>query len=208
MSAALSNPSKSPMPWLVLTHPMLTVTWISPLLEWHPFRVDGFADPLGDFERSRTIGARKQDDELLAAKPRKNIDRAQDRLTPVNQRLQHDVTAGVTVRVVDALEMVCIDHQHRYRAGIAQRQGELVFGHFEEASSVRGARQVVGGQQAAQLVGRHLSLGDIPQNNGEARFLAAILLQGGNQNFGTRTSCRRASGSDPHANATLRGGHS
>src|SRR3546814_17919608 len=61
------------------------------------------------------IGLRHHDDEFLAAVARHQVDVAHAPRYPLGQLDQHLAAALVAVAVVDALELVDVEHQHRYR---------------------------------------------------------------------------------------------
>ncbi len=75
---------------------------------------------LGQRDRRRQIGhIFDQDRELVAAEPRDGVRGAQGRLQALRERDQQQVAGGVAEAVVDGLEVVQIDEQHRQLAPIA-----------------------------------------------------------------------------------------
>ena len=112
-------------------------------------RPDGDAHALADVERDVGRRVAQQDDELLAAVAGRHVVLADGRDDRAADRAQDLVAGRVTVRVVEDLELVDVDHQHADRvigAPTAREQAaELV-----EVAPVR---------QAGQGVGRCLRLG-------------------------------------------------
>ena len=76
------------------------------------------AEPLGQRQRVGARGGRQQRQELFAAPARQVVDVAQLRTHHGGQVLQRPVTGRMALAVVEALEMVDIDHQHRHLAGV------------------------------------------------------------------------------------------
>ena len=72
---------------------------------------------LGDGERPRLAGAREHERELLAAEPRRHVTLAARGPQHVGEAPQHVVARVVAERVVDALEVVEVEHQQRQLAG-------------------------------------------------------------------------------------------
>ena len=71
---------------------------------------------LGDPARGREIGrARQQHRELVAAQPRHGVDLAQRPLQPRTDLGQQQVADVMAERVVDVLEAVEVEQQHRHR---------------------------------------------------------------------------------------------
>ena len=67
-----------------------------------------------------------QDRELVAAEPRGGVDRAHAVLQPPRDLLQHLVAGGVPEAVVDVLEVVDVEEQHRHGQLVAALGGERV----------------------------------------------------------------------------------
>ena len=72
---------------------------------------------LGDGERPRLAGAGEHERELLAAEPRRHVAGAARGPQHVGEAPQHVVARVVAERVVDALEVVEVEHQQRQLAG-------------------------------------------------------------------------------------------
>ena len=85
----------------------------------------GAADPLGDLERlvRRRLG--KQDRELLAAEPGRDVVVAQLRAEDLGDSLQHRVAGKVAVAVVDVAEQVEVGHDQRHRPLEPRRARDL-----------------------------------------------------------------------------------
>ena len=98
------------MPIEIVTSRLRAPCWIA-----NGSRGDAPAQPFGHHGRDRHVGFRHDDDEFLAAVAAGEIDAA-DRLADAQRELAQHVVAGVVaVRVVDRLEIIDIDHQHRDR---------------------------------------------------------------------------------------------
>src|SRR3546814_13122128 len=73
------------------------------------------AHAVGNGDGDLGIDVRHHDDEFLAAVARHQVDVAHAPRYPLGQLDQHLVAALVAVAVVDALELVDVEHQHRDR---------------------------------------------------------------------------------------------
>ena len=78
------------------------------------------ARTLGAVLRALGVHARQDQDELLAAEPPDDVGRPHDRPQPLGGGRQHAIALGVAVDVVDDLEVVEVDADHRDR--LARRQ--------------------------------------------------------------------------------------
>ena len=67
---------------------------------------------------------RGQHQELVAAQPCHHIALAGERRQPLPDRPQHRVAGGMPVPIVDALEPVQVDEQHRHRRAVAAGAGK------------------------------------------------------------------------------------
>jgi len=76
----------------------------------HRLDRDGATDSVGDSERLRNIAFRENNDELLPAVSSDGIIGAEHRRHSGSRFRQNRVTDGVPTRVVDAFEMIEIDH--------------------------------------------------------------------------------------------------
>ncbi|MNT51325.1 hypothetical protein D3C72_1882870 [compost metagenome] len=81
----------------------------------HRAHGDRLAQALRDPHRIGQAGLRQHHGELFAAKARGQVEDAQRAVQDLRQRAQHAVAAGVAPAVVDLLEEIDIDHQHRQR---------------------------------------------------------------------------------------------
>ena len=108
---------------------------------------------LGDGERARLAGAGEHERELLAAEPRRHVGRAAHGPQHVGEAPQHLVARVVAERVVDALEVVEVEHQQRQLAGGAERVEVGVDARLEAAAVAQPGQRVVGGEvaQAVEL---------------------------------------------------------
>ena len=75
-------------------------------------RGDGQADALGHARDLGGLGLRKEDHELVAADAADVVDGAYGCAQPAADLLEHHVADGMSVLIVDGLEIVEIDHQH------------------------------------------------------------------------------------------------
>jgi hypothetical protein len=114
--------------------------------------------------RSATVAAScgrarrlEQHRELVAAQPRHGVAAARGREQPLGHAAQQRVARGVAERVVDPLEAVEVEHQHRHLLGV--RAGERLGQPLAQPGAVGqpGERVVqrlvrVGGARVAQLV--------------------------------------------------------
>jgi len=71
------------------------------------------ADPLGDDGGSRLVDGRQHDRELLAAVARCDVAFAQARAEDAGEDAECLVAGRMPVSVVEVLEMIEVDHQHR-----------------------------------------------------------------------------------------------
>ena len=99
---------------------------------------------------TRRLG--EYDDELLAAVAREGVDLADLLLHPMGQLAQHRVAARVAVRVVDLLEVVEVEHQHRERPVEPGGPLDLARQAHREVAEVPEAGQPVGGRQPLGLL--------------------------------------------------------
>ena len=97
-----------------------------------------------DVERGGRVGDLVgQDDELVAAEAGDGVGRADRLLEPRGERAQEGVAGVVAERVVDDLEAVEVEQQHRRRMAAAAGAHERVREPVEEERAVRQARQLV-----------------------------------------------------------------
>ncbi len=84
----------------------------------HLQRLEGLAQRLGPLPGDGQRRLRQQQHEFLAAVPAGQVLHAHVALQQLRQGLQHGVARGVAVGVVDALEVVDVDHQQRQRQAL------------------------------------------------------------------------------------------
>src|SRR5262249_10527834 len=77
---------------------------------------DAVADALGDFHGAFRRRVGQQHDELVAAVARRDVREAQVRLDRLGEMAQHAVARRVAIAVVDALQVIRVDHQHAGRS--------------------------------------------------------------------------------------------
>ena len=123
--------------------PMLAETKISPPVPTGIGALPGVGDALGDGDRLGLGLDLAADDELVAAEPRDGVRAADDVLQAAAERDQQLVAGLVAERVVDRLELVDVEQQHRDVALRALRAGERLADAVVEERAVRQAGQRV-----------------------------------------------------------------
>src|SRR6185503_21224102 len=84
---------------------------------------NGFCSIAGAFHRR--VG--QNDGELFASVAASDIFGADIRLKDVGERLEHGISGGVAVRVIEALEVVGIEHQYSHDLLATARTRHLTF---------------------------------------------------------------------------------
>ena len=111
----------------------------------------------------------QQHRELLAADPRHHVDESERHGEQRGQVSQHRIAGRVAVGVVDALEVVDVEQDHRQRPWRALPAFDLEFGGPEEGAPVGDAGQVVAGVGAVVLVARDALLRDVADHEAVGR---------------------------------------
>src|SRR5690606_6680810 len=102
---------------------------------------DGAPNSLGEMS-ARVLGrARQQDHELFAAIASRDIAVANDALDPPRDLTQHLVADEMPVTVVDALEMIDVDHEAGQRLALAPAARELLAEAAREVAAIVPTRQ-------------------------------------------------------------------
>ena len=84
-------------------------------------------DPFRGLDRRpQVVHVLEQDRELVAAKPGRSVGRPDAGRDPLGHLEEHAVAGGVTKAVVDGLEVVEVDEQHRHPHPLAQRSRHRV----------------------------------------------------------------------------------
>ena len=125
-------------------------------------RLDGGHHAAGDLDRVQlALGVAQQDRELVAAEPRGRVDRAHAVGQAPGDHLEDLVAGGVAEAVVDVLEVVEVEEQHRHRPLVAAAPDERVLDAVAEQRAVRqpGERVVEG--LVLEFVLEGLALGDV-----------------------------------------------
>ena len=114
----------------------------------------GRQQPIGDRLRVRRgAHAVEQDREFVAAQPRQRgfaldarhrVRRAQRRLQPPRQADQQFVAGEMTQAVVDQLEAIDVEEEHREARAAAARAADQAFEAIHEQHAIRQARQRIG----------------------------------------------------------------
>ena len=110
-----------------------------PVVQFLHRLAQAFADHAGSLQRR----AGQQDEEFLAAEAEHHVDIAQVVLDGFRHGLEGFVADGVTVVVVDPLEVVDIEHQHRERLQVAPGQFQFAAERLVHGDAVAGAGQGV-----------------------------------------------------------------
>jgi hypothetical protein len=117
-------------------------------------------------------GALHQNDELIAAEARDDVARAHHLVEPKRRLLQQLVAGFVPLRVVDHLEAVEVDEEHREHASLLARRGERGREQLTELDPIRQGRQrIVGSEILNALLGLLLA-GDVAADTAVAREAA------------------------------------
>ncbi len=87
----------------------------------HRHGSDGNTQPIGQHDRFGQGGFRQQDNEFLAAPTSDDVRIAQSFFQDAGSCLEYLVTAGVSIGVVDALEVVEVEHDHAQVAAVPVR---------------------------------------------------------------------------------------
>ena len=126
---------------------------------------EGFDDPLGDAAGGWHVGrAGQQDGELVAAQTRHRVRLAQRLAQARADQLEQAVPDQVAERVVDFLEAVEIEQQHRHRLVRTPRRVDRLRDAVVEQGPVRQAGQGVVQGHALQLGMLRLALRDVAQH--------------------------------------------
>ena len=121
------------------------------------FRPDAFGDEVG----ARGRGVRQQQTELVAAGAREDVLFAQILVDYRNELLECVVTGGVAQTVVDALEVIDVDHDQRQFATVAGLARYLVAGEFVEGAQVVDTGQEIGRGEYFQTALERLAFGNV-----------------------------------------------
>ena len=131
--------------------PVLTVNECSPLSRTSR-AVTAVASRSRDLGRAAgAVDVGADHDELVAAEPRDRVGRAHRVGQPGREREQHLVPGGVAGRVVDQLEAVEVEHEHRHVDALAVT-ARAPRGASRSSASVRFGRSVSGSCSAAWRV--------------------------------------------------------
>ncbi len=111
--------------------------------------------------RLALVDVRQDDRELVAAEARDGVGAPQTAAEDVGDGRDELVAGAVAERVVDVLEVVEVEREHRAAGAVALRRGELAGELLLEAAAVeeRGDRVVVG--EVLELALEALALGDV-----------------------------------------------
>ena len=119
----------------------------------HDRLADGLRDALGHPDRlARAVELLAHDQELVAAEPRHGVGRADRIVQPRRERDQQVVARRVAERVVDQLELVEVEQQHRHRPAVAAAAGERALEPVQGQRAVRQRRQRVVQRAMADLL--------------------------------------------------------
>ena len=118
-----------------------------------------FGEPLHDLGGFRIV--RQRTDELVAADAGEDAAFGQQAPDPFGNRGQHQIARRVAVDVVDMLETIEIDHQHRYGPVAALGGSEQGIDRRIAAAPVEAAGKRVGFRQLARQGFRAAALADL-----------------------------------------------
>ncbi len=162
-------------------------------------RAEGLGDRGGDALGLLDGGhALEQHRELVAAEAGDRVRRAGALDQALRRDLQQPVAGFVPLRVVDVLEVVEVDHEHREPFLGAPRERERVLDAVAEQAPVGEQRQGIVERELAQLVLERLSLGDVaqvqrePLHGGVVEQVAADALQDEAPRLGADRDLHRA----------------
>jgi hypothetical protein len=108
-------------------------------------------DALGDLGGGRRVGLREHEQELLAAVARGEVGAAQRGAEDRRESTQNLVAGQVPEGVVEALEVIDVDHRHRQRPPVAPAALDLGLERLHQVLAVRQAGEAVGDRQLVQL---------------------------------------------------------
>ena len=119
-------------------------------------------DPLGDLRRLlRPGGVLEQDRELVAAEPGGGVADTDARRQSLGDLEQHAVAGGVTEAVVDRLEVVEVEEDHRELEVLAPRPGQSVADALVEQRAVGELRDRIVKRLMLELRLERLALADV-----------------------------------------------
>ena len=124
---------------------------------------DILAQALSQAVGARLGGVGQDGRELLAAIAARVVLVAQRATQGGCDRLQHPVALVVAVGVVEFLEVVDVEHQHRQRQVVAARTVEFALQRLVEVTAVEQRGQAVGAGQAPQFLFEPLFFGHVAQ---------------------------------------------
>jgi hypothetical protein len=131
-------------------------------------RLDRDGDGVGERARLRGRADRGDDDELVAAGPPDEGAAAGHGADPAADGAQHLVADRVAEAVVDRLEVVEVDEQHRDERGLARALGEQRVQALAQGGAVAQAGQRVLVGQVAQLALQARALAGVAQRHHDA----------------------------------------
>ena len=109
-------------------------------------------DALAHRTRLLLVGVRKHHAELVTAQPREQVTVTQRPAAEARDRAQHVVADRMPEHVVDRLEPVEVEEQHRERPAVAARTRELAPQRVIERAAVGDAGELVAASQTAELL--------------------------------------------------------
>ena len=137
-------------------------------------RAQGAAHGLGEGHDARGLAFRQQDQgELVAGQPRQRILRLEQAGEPARDGEQDGIADGDADRVVDLLEAIEIDHQHRrpdLRIGTGEAEGRLHA--VDEQFAVGQAGEIVVHRVEQQPLLGFLEIGDVGERADQAHHFA------------------------------------
>ena len=117
------------------------------------------------FDLAQLVELAHEDRELVAGEPRDDIGRAHRRAQALGEFDQHRVAGRMAEVVVDRLEMVDVEKQHRDAETLLARFRECLLESLEEQRPVRQSRENVVFGPASKLRLDGLALGDVARRD-------------------------------------------
>src|SRR4051794_15594769 len=133
----------------------------------------------GDVTGALAVGVWQEDGELVAAEARDHVARAQPLRDDLADVLEHLIAGVMSKRVIDGLEVVEVEHQHRSPLAIALDPTQLLLQRTLEEPAVVQPGQVIASSEALQLAVEPLSVGDVLHLRHETPSVAVFIASQG-----------------------------
>src|SRR6185503_20732507 len=110
---------------------------------WHIHLFDAFAQAFSDQQRALCVCLSQDDHELVAAKPRRRVDNPKSGTQQLGQHAERSVANFMTGLVINALEIIQVEHYHGKLLAHAHGHLEIVFKPRLKRASIKTTRQAV-----------------------------------------------------------------